>query len=528
MKRIVAFGVLLATMLAVLSCQQEQKIALKANFTADRTQITVGESVTFSDLSDGVPSRWEWAFEGADVETAVMSSPTVTYHQAGTFGVTLTVTRDGVSDTKSVPAMITVSYPGTIVADFVADATTLTDVDEVRFTDLSTGYPQSWEWTLTGQNGHVYTSTDQNPKFNLDADVYTVKLVASNPVTSDTREKRDYLTVIDKSTVSAAFGALCRTTYAGGSVTFQDQTLGEVTGWQWTFEGGTPATSTEQNPVVKYANAGTYKVTLKSSNAYKSDETSIEKFVQVLPAENLVAFYPFDGDSRDYGPFGIHTSRVDIGDGGTLDLNADPHGPYGHSAMYDSESLTKLSYLRAEDSEISAHFNPEGDYSFSLWGKFPETFSTQVTFFTMGRGANAAADGKNGQVIARFQYNPTAGTNNFTFLTRDQLGVNVANWCQYTGKITDGAWHHYTCVSRVSEDGTQRIDAIYIDGVQVVEKSAKNHTVQAYPFIIGTGYAFVKGTDNYQYQDRYLGHIDDLIVFNRALGVEEIQTLMTY
>ena len=82
MKRIVAFGVLLATMLAVLSCQQEQKIALKANFTADRTQITVGESVTFSDLSDGVPSRWEWAFEGADVETAVMSSPTVTYHQA--------------------------------------------------------------------------------------------------------------------------------------------------------------------------------------------------------------------------------------------------------------------------------------------------------------------------------------------------------------------------------------------------------------------------------------------------------------
>ena len=60
MKRIVAFGVLLATMLAVLSCQQEQKIALKANFTADRTQITVGESVTFSDLSDGVPSRWEW------------------------------------------------------------------------------------------------------------------------------------------------------------------------------------------------------------------------------------------------------------------------------------------------------------------------------------------------------------------------------------------------------------------------------------------------------------------------------------
>ena len=48
----------------------------------------------------------------------------------------------------------------------------------------------------------------------------------------------------------------------GESVHFLDMSTGNVTSWNWTFEGGTPATSTEQNPVVTYNNAGSYSVTL--------------------------------------------------------------------------------------------------------------------------------------------------------------------------------------------------------------------------------------------------------------------------
>ena len=44
------------------------------------------------------------------------------------------------------------------------------------------------------------------------------------------------------------------------------------TTYSWTFEGGTPATSTTQNPQnVTYANAGTYDVTLTVTNAFGSD-----------------------------------------------------------------------------------------------------------------------------------------------------------------------------------------------------------------------------------------------------------------
>ena len=64
----------------------------------------------------------------------------------------------------------------------------------------------------------------------------------------------------------------------GESVHFLDMSAGNVTSWNWTFEGGTPATSTEQNPVVTYDKFGTYAVTLtvgdgntsatKTRNAY--------------------------------------------------------------------------------------------------------------------------------------------------------------------------------------------------------------------------------------------------------------------
>jgi len=39
-----------------------------------------------------------------------------------------------------------------------------------------------------------------------------------------------------------------------------------TTEWSWTFEGGTPATSTEQNPVISYSDPGNYEVTLNTTS----------------------------------------------------------------------------------------------------------------------------------------------------------------------------------------------------------------------------------------------------------------------
>lgn len=78
----------------------------------------------------------------------------------------------------------------------------------------------------------------------------------------------------------------------GETVTFTDMSTNNPTSWAWTFEGGTPETSTEENPVVTYAEAGTYTVTLATGNiAGESEEVKTEYIVveQELGLENSLA-----------------------------------------------------------------------------------------------------------------------------------------------------------------------------------------------------------------------------------------------
>jgi len=51
------------------------------------------------------------------------------------------------------------------------------------------------------------------------------------------------------------------------TVEFSDQSSSNSSEWNWTFSGGDPANSTEQNPTVTYNAAGTYSVTLQVMNA---------------------------------------------------------------------------------------------------------------------------------------------------------------------------------------------------------------------------------------------------------------------
>ena len=73
---------------------------------------------------------------------------------------------------------------------------------------------------------------------------------------------------------------------AGGWIEFEDYSWnGEVTDVVWTFEGGSPSTSTFSNPTVKYNTPGTYKVTLKASNAQGENSVTKTEFITVLPEE---------------------------------------------------------------------------------------------------------------------------------------------------------------------------------------------------------------------------------------------------
>lgn len=74
----------------------------------------------------------------------------------------------------------------------------------------------------------------------------------------------------------------------GESVHFKDMSTGNVTSWDWTFEGGEPASSTEQNPVVTYNSAGSYAVTLTVSDGTATETKTRDAYV-VVHAEAPVA-----------------------------------------------------------------------------------------------------------------------------------------------------------------------------------------------------------------------------------------------
>ncbi|MGI9553181.1 MAG: spondin domain-containing protein, partial [Aurantibacter sp.] len=68
---------------------------------------------------------------------------------------------------------------------------------------------------------------------------------------------------------------------SGGQITFTDESTNAPTTWAWEFEGGDPAASSEQNPVVSYNNSGTYEVKLTVTNSGGSDEEVKTDYITV-------------------------------------------------------------------------------------------------------------------------------------------------------------------------------------------------------------------------------------------------------
>src|SRR5690606_35272505 len=57
----------------------------------------------------------------------------------------------------------------------------------------------------------------------------------------------------------------------GGSIRFRDRSFNNILSREWHFQGGSPSTSTNRNPLVTYANSGSYHVTLIVSDGLTTD-----------------------------------------------------------------------------------------------------------------------------------------------------------------------------------------------------------------------------------------------------------------
>jgi PKD repeat protein len=96
---------------------------------------------------------------------------------------------------------------------------------------------------------------------------------------------------------TAQFTANNTSVCVGGSVTYTNQSTGDIDGYDWKFFGGTPFTVTSANPgTITYDNPGTYDVRLAVSNAFGESVELKEDYITVL--ESLIWYADSDGDGH--------------------------------------------------------------------------------------------------------------------------------------------------------------------------------------------------------------------------------------
>jgi len=245
---------------------------------------TTNDISSFKQISDGdyleasgnVPNNSELGWKRISFDLSAYANQDVyiaIHHITPGEGVMMAI-----DDLKIVYGEENVELP---IVDFIADNSTISAGETVTFTDQSKNSPSSWKWKFLG--GNPSTSTDKNPAIVYDyPGKYMVELSVTNANGTVTNTKSEFIAVESK--LKADFSSEKIEAYEGESISFNDFSLGNPTTWEWTLSGSSTPSSTEQNPVVTYANSGTYDVKLKVSDGINQDVNTKTAYIVIKPA----------------------------------------------------------------------------------------------------------------------------------------------------------------------------------------------------------------------------------------------------
>ncbi|MHC4598510.1 MAG: PKD domain-containing protein [Planctomycetota bacterium] len=161
-----------------------------AEFQADVTAGAAPLSVQFTDQSttSGTITAWAWNF--GDGATSTTQNPSHVYGTDGSYTVSLAITADVGSDTRTRTDYVVVEL---LDADFTANPTSGTAPLQVQFTDATSASSTitGWSWTFGDGN----TSTVQDPLHTYAAaGTFNVSLTVTTATGNDTETKNGFVT----------------------------------------------------------------------------------------------------------------------------------------------------------------------------------------------------------------------------------------------------------------------------------------------------------------------------------------------
>ncbi|MCC6383764.1 MAG: PKD domain-containing protein, partial [Bacteroidia bacterium] len=266
---------------------------------------------------------------------------------------------------------------------------------------------------------------------------------------------------------------------AGTSLTFKDMSWnGDVSSWDWTFQGGTPSSSNDTNPVITYYTPGDYSVTLTVTNAAGSSTKTITNLVRVATATGTVNAYPFT-ESFESGNFPPAEWYVD---NESLNTNEWELTSLASHSGFNSVMLNNITgNTNGVDELITTTFdfsnvtNPK----LTFWRAFAMTNSTGTPRLRVMVSTDC---GK----LWSVRYNRSASQITTAPVYSGNFIPTVAQWAKdstsslnaaYSGKQNVRFKFEYT------QDGGNNIylDDINIDGVLGINENSVNSSLSVYP-----------------------------------------------
>ncbi|MCG3164252.1 MAG: hypothetical protein POELPBGB_00006 [Bacteroidia bacterium] len=157
--------------------------------------------------------------------------------------------------------------------------------DETTTTEICVPGTGCYTFTMLDSYGDGMCCSQGNGSFSLE-DENGFELAAGGTFTNS--DATNFCLPVTTDPPVSGFVSNNQQVCEGMIVTYTNQTVSsQQATYAWTFQGGSPATSTAANPTVTYTNQGTYDVRLIATNQFGSDTTLFTDYITVLDAPEI-------------------------------------------------------------------------------------------------------------------------------------------------------------------------------------------------------------------------------------------------
>ncbi|MBF0371201.1 MAG: cadherin domain-containing protein [Magnetococcales bacterium] len=283
-------------------------------------------------------------------------------------------------------------------------------------------------------------------------------------------------------------GTLAGSDPDGDSLTFSIVSNGSLGSAEVT-DTATGAFSYTPNSNADGSDTFTFKVNDGALDSEAATMTVTINAVEEEVDDELIAFYPFNGNANDESGNELH------GEANGATLTTDRFENTDSAYSFDGED----DYILVEHDDL---LNLSGSFSISLW-VYRSDESLYANVLTKGRDC-----------LNSYWYR----------LGGEQFSVTHGNsWCDNEGISTDLEMDQWVFLTAVV-DGVGNTLTLYSNGEVVGNKEISDfETTNSYPLVIGRHFTNSDGSGSYEYP--FNGKIDDIRIYGRALSEDEIQEL---